>query len=58
MELYKLYCVLKRHTGYEAMMEDMKRRLLPEVYEGRRRRAMVTLAQLQLMHMMVQGKTW
>ena len=46
MELYKLYCVLKRHTGYENMMEEMKRRMRPEVYEERRRKTMAALARL------------
>ena len=46
MELYKLYCKLKRHTGYKTMMEEMDRRMRPEVYEERRRRTMDALARL------------
>ena len=53
MELYKLYCILKRHTGYETMVDTMRRVLMPEVYEASRRRATAFLAQMSAMNAML-----
>lgn len=54
MELYKLYCILKRHTGYEAMRDTMRRVLMPEVYRKQRERAERMMAQLRVMQIMAE----
>ena len=58
MELYKLYCILKRHTGYETMIETMKEFMFPEVYEDRRRNARRTLAQMAVMSALLNTERW
>lgn len=58
MELYKLYCILKRHTGYETMLESIRKTLMAEVYEERKNRAALIMAQTRLMHILAKGKAW
>ena len=50
MELYKLYCILKRHTGYETMLETMRKCLMPEIYCAKRSKAIRILAQMAVMN--------
>lgn len=54
MELYKLYCILKRHTGYETMRDTMRRVLMPEVYREQEKRAERIMAQLAVMRTMAE----
>ena len=54
MELYKLYCILKRHTGYETMRDTMRRVLMPEEYRKASERAGHMMAQLRVMQIMVE----
>ena len=58
MELYKLYCILKRHTGYENMLEIIRRFMMPEVYEERSRNARQTLAQMAVMSTLLNTGRW
>lgn len=58
MELYKLYCILKHHTGYDTMLETMRRGLMPWVYEERRKRAEFIMAQASLMKALSNAEGW
>ena len=58
MELYKLYCILKRHTGYETMIDDIRRIMMPEVYEERSRNARRILAQMVVMNTLLNTERW
>ena len=49
MELYKLYCILKRHTGFETMWRIQRELIMPEWYEERRKRARLALSGLTLL---------
>ena len=54
MELYKLYCVLKRHTGFETMYQIQRRIMMPEWYAKRRERGMHAARRLALMASCIQ----
>jgi len=58
VELYKLYCILKRHTGYETMIDTAKRIMMPEEYAERRRNARRTLAQMAVLNALLNTERW
>lgn len=58
MELYKLYCKLKRYTGYETMLDTIRRILMPEEYEERRRNARRVLAQMAVLNSILNTERW
>lgn len=58
MELYKLYCILKRHTGYETMIDTMRRIMIPEVYAERRRETQRILAQMAVLNALLNTERW
>lgn len=58
MELYKLYCKLKRYTGYETMLDTIRRILMPEEYEERRRSARRVLAQMAVLNSILNTERW
>lgn len=58
MELYKLYCILKRHTGYETMIDTMRRIMMPEMYAEQRRNARRILAQMAVLSSLLHTERW
>ena len=55
MELYKLFCVIHRHTGFDAMYEIQREMMLPKEYAERRKRGSAALYRLNMMNAMLQG---
>lgn len=55
MELYKLFCLIHRHTGFEAMYQIQREMMLPEEYERSRKRAEMALQRLNFMRSTVYG---
>ena len=55
MELYKLFCIIHRHTGFDAMYEIQREMMFPEEYAERRKRGSAALYRLNMMSAMLQG---
>lgn len=57
MELYKLFCIIHRNTGFDAMYEIQREMMFPEEYAERRKRGEAALHRLGMMHAMIAGLT-
>lgn len=55
MELYKLFCIVHRHTGFDTIYEIQREMMFPEEYAERRRRGAEALRRLNLMTSTVYG---
>ena len=56
MELYKLYCILKRHTGFNEMWRIQRKLIMPEWYEEKHKQAMLAVRRLSLAYFGIKSR--